>query len=116
MHVIFWPAGQRQGTQAKLLAERLRVPDIATGEMLRKAVLEGTPLGGKVKVRGVGRPCPDDLMIALIREARRPGRRGWVRPRRLSPDGRPCARPRAILKGNEKSVDIVLNLASPNRR
>jgi adenylate kinase len=70
MHVIFLgPPGSGKGTQAKLLAERLRVPDIATGEMLRKAVLEGAPLGGKVKtVMESGDLVPDDLMIALIRE------------------------------------------------
>ncbi len=70
MHVVFLgPPGSGKGTQAKLLAERLQVPDIATGEMLRAAVLEGTPLGGKAKaVMESGDLVPDDLMIALIRE------------------------------------------------
>ena len=50
MKVVFLgPPGSGKGTQARLLAERLGVPAISTGEMLRAAVLEGNPLGGKVK-------------------------------------------------------------------
>ena len=49
MKVVFLgPPGSGKGTQARLLAERLGVPAISTGEMLRAAVLEGNPLGGKV--------------------------------------------------------------------
>ena len=116
MHVIFLgPPGSGKGTQAKLLAERLQVPDIATGEMLRTAVLEGTPLGGKVKaVMESGDLVPDDLMIALIREriAAPDAADGFVL------DGFPRTVDQAlalerILKGNEKSVDVVLSLAVP---
>ena len=116
MHVVFLgPPGSGKGTQAKLLAERLQVPDIATGEMLRTAVLEGTPLGGKVKaVMESGDLVPDDLMIALIRDriAAPDAARGFVL------DGFPRTVDQAlaleqILKGNEKSVDFVVNLAVP---
>ena len=116
MHVVFLgPPGSGKGTQAKLLAERLRVPDIATGEMLRAGVLEGTPLGGKVKaVMESGDLVPDDLMIALIRErlAAPDAADGFVL------DGFPRTVDQAlalerILKGNEKSVDVVVNLAVP---
>jgi adenylate kinase len=116
MHVVFLgPPGSGKGTQAKLLAERLQVPDIATGEMLRAAVLEGTPLGGKVKaVMESGGLVPDDLMIALIREriAAPDAADGFVL------DGFPRTVDQAlalerILSGNEKSVDVVVNLAVP---
>ena len=116
MHVVFLgPPGSGKGTQAKLLAERLRVPDIATGEMLRAAVLEGAPLGGKVKtVMESGDLVPDDLMIALIREriAAPDAADGFVL------DGFPRTVDQAlalerILNGNEKSVDVVVNLAVP---
>jgi len=116
MHVVFLgPPGSGKGTQAKLLAERLRVPDIATGEMLRAAVLEGTPLGGKVKaVMESGDLVPDDLMIALIRErlATPDAADGFVL------DGFPRTVDQAlalerILKGNRKGVDVVVSLAVP---
>ena len=116
MHVVFLgPPGSGKGTQAKLLAERLQVPDIATGEMLRAAVLEGTPLGGKVKtVMESGDLVPDDLMIALIRErlAAPDAADGFVL------DGFPRTVDQAlalerILKGNRKGVDVVVNLAVP---
>ena len=46
MRIVFLgPPGSGKGTQAKLLAERLGVPAISTGDMLREAVREGTPLG-----------------------------------------------------------------------
>jgi len=116
MHIVFLgPPGSGKGTQARLLAERLRVPDIATGEMLRAGVLEGTPLGGKVKaVMASGDLVPDDLMIALIRErlAAPDAADGFVL------DGFPRTVDQAIaleqiLKGNEKSIDVVVNLAVP---
>jgi adenylate kinase len=116
MRVVFLgPPGSGKGTQAKLLAERLKVPFISTGEMLRAAVLEGTPLGGKVKaVMEAGELVSDDLMIALIREriAAPDAARGFVL------DGFPRTVDQAlalekILSGNEKAVSAVVNLVVP---
>jgi len=116
MRVVFLgPPGSGKGTQAKLLAERLKVPFISTGEMLRAAVLEGTPLGGKVKaVMEAGDLVSDDLMIALIREriAAPDAARGFVL------DGFPRTVDQAlalekILNGNEKTVSSVVNLVVP---
>ncbi|HXM76653.1 MAG TPA: nucleoside monophosphate kinase, partial [Thermoanaerobaculia bacterium] len=46
MRVIFLgPPGSGKGTQAKLLSQRLGIPAISTGEILRAAVREGTPVG-----------------------------------------------------------------------
>ena len=45
-HIIFLgPAGAGKGTQAARLSERLGVPRISTGDMLREALHQGTPLG-----------------------------------------------------------------------
>jgi adenylate kinase len=116
MRVVFLgPPGSGKGTQAKLLAERLKVPFISTGEMLRAAVLEGTPLGGKVKaVMEAGELVSDDLMIALIREriASPDAAKGFVL------DGFPRTVDQAlalerILNGNEKTVSAVVNLVVP---
>ena len=70
MRIVFLgPPGSGKGTQAKLLAERLRVPAISTGDILRAAVREKTPLGMKAQaVMERGELVSDDLIVALIRE------------------------------------------------
>lgn len=60
--------GSGKGTQAELLARTLGVPAISTGEMLRKAVAEGTPLGNRVKgTMAAGSLVDDDLMAQVVR-------------------------------------------------
>jgi len=61
--------GSGKGTQAKRLAAEYGLAHIATGDMLRTAIVEGTPLGQRVKpIYDAGDLVPDDLMIELIRE------------------------------------------------
>jgi adenylate kinase len=73
MRVVFLgPPGSGKGTQAKLLASRLAVPAISTGEILRAAVAESKPLGVQAKaVMDTGELVSDELMIALIRDRAR---------------------------------------------
>ena len=70
MRVVFLgPPGSGKGTQAKLLAERLKVPAISTGDILRSAVRDRTPLGVQAQaVMEKGELVSDDLIVALIRE------------------------------------------------
>jgi adenylate kinase len=70
MRIVFLgPPGSGKGTQAKLLAERLGVPAISTGEILRTAVQDRTPLGLQAQaVMEKGDLVSDDLIMALIRE------------------------------------------------
>ncbi len=70
MRVVFLgPPGSGKGTQAKLLAERLKVPAISTGDILRAAVRERTPLGLQAQVvMEKGELVSDDLIVKLIRE------------------------------------------------
>ena len=61
--------GSGKGTQAKRLASEYGLAHIATGDMLRTAMADGTPLGQRVKpIYDAGELVPDDLMIELIRE------------------------------------------------
>ena len=73
MHLILLGApGAGKGTQGSLLAERLGVPKIATGDILRLAVRAGTDLGLKARsYMDAGELVPDDVILGLVREALR---------------------------------------------
>ena len=61
--------GSGKGTKAKRLAGEYGLAHVATGDMLRAAMAEGTPLGQRVRpIYEAGELVPDDLMIELIRE------------------------------------------------
>jgi adenylate kinase len=67
--ILLGPPGAGKGTQAKLLTERLRIPQISTGDMLRAAVQDGTPLGRQAKAyMDRGALVPDEVIIGLVRE------------------------------------------------
>ncbi len=67
--LLLGPQGSGKGTQAKRIAEEYGIPHIATGDMLRAAIAEGTETGKKVEpIYNRGDLVPDDLMIELIRE------------------------------------------------
>jgi adenylate kinase len=61
--------GSGKGTQAKRIASEYGLAHVATGDMLRAAMADGTPLGQRVRpIYDAGELVPDDLMIDLIRE------------------------------------------------
>jgi adenylate kinase len=67
--LLLGPQGSGKGTQAKLISDAYGIPHIATGDILRAAMAEGTDLGRRVKpIYDSGRLVPDDLMIGIIRE------------------------------------------------
>lgn len=67
--ILLGPPGSGKGTQAKLLSQRLGVPAISTGEMLRAAVSEGTPLGRQARaIMERGELVSDGVMTELVRE------------------------------------------------
>ena len=67
--VLLGPPGAGKGTQAKELAARLAVPHISTGDMLREAVREGTPLGLQAKaVMERGELVSDELLTGIVKE------------------------------------------------
>jgi len=76
--LILGPQGSGKGTQAKRIAEEHGVPHVATGDILRAAVANGTELGLRVQpILERGDLVPDELMIDLIRE-RLAGEEGFV--------------------------------------
>jgi adenylate kinase len=67
--ILLGPPGAGKGTQAQRLVDDFRLPYIATGEMLRTAVKEGTPLGEEAaKYMNNGDLVPDDVIIGLAME------------------------------------------------
>ncbi len=67
--VLLGPPGAGKGTQAERLEEDFHLPYIATGNMLREAVSDGTELGREAQeYMDAGKLVPDDLVIAMILE------------------------------------------------
>ena len=67
--ILLGPPGAGKGTQAKMLSEKFRRPQISTGNILRKSVQEGTELGNRAKIfMNAGKLVPDDVVIGLIKE------------------------------------------------
>jgi adenylate kinase len=66
--LLLGPQGSGKGTQAKRIEAEYGIPHIATGEILRAAMEQGTELGLKVRpIVDSGQLVPDELMIDLIR-------------------------------------------------
>jgi adenylate kinase len=67
--IFLGPPGSGKGTQAKMISERLGIPQISTGDMLRAAVSEGTPMGLKAKaLMEQGALVSDDVVVGIVRE------------------------------------------------
>jgi adenylate kinase len=67
--LLLGPQGAGKGTQGRLIASEYAIPHVATGDMLRAAMADGSELGRQVRpIYDSGRLVPDNLMIALIRE------------------------------------------------
>jgi adenylate kinase len=113
--LLLGPPGSGKGTQGKLLAERLGVPAISTGDILRQAVKDGSPLGRQAQaIMAKGELVPDDVIVGLIRDriARPDARPGFIL------DGFPRTVPQAealgsMLSGNGDGVSAVLNFSVP---
>lgn len=82
MRLIFLgPNGAGKGTQAAILAKYLDIPHISTGELLRKAKKEKTPLGLKAQeYMDKGELVPDALVLGMVRErlSQPDAQLGWI--------------------------------------
>jgi adenylate kinase len=87
--VVLGPPGAGKGTQSALLARRLVLPHVSTGDLLREAVAHQTPLGKLAQpYLERGELVPDETMTGIVRE------------RLLEPD----ARPGAVLDGYPRTL------------
>ena len=68
--VLLGPPGAGKGTQGERLAQELGIPKIATGDVLRAAVRDGTPLGLAAKAAmDRGDLVPDEVILGIMKEA-----------------------------------------------
>ncbi len=67
--ILFGPPGVGKGTQAKILSGELGIVHIASGDILRSAIANGTELGKKAKTfMDRGELVPDDVVIGIIQD------------------------------------------------
>ena len=110
--LILGPQGSGKGTQAKRIASEYGLAHVASGDLFRKAIADGTPLGREVEpILASGALVPDELTIALIRERlSQPDARGG-----FALDGYPRTAPQAealdeLLAELGRPLSIVLEL------
>ncbi len=112
--IFLGPPGAGKGTQAKVLADYLGVPHISTGEILRKAKQEGTPVGLKAKAyMDRGDLVPDSVLQELVQERLQQEdakTQGWIL------DGFPRNLPQAEFLGKllpeiNQECELIINLA-----
>ena len=67
--ILLGPPGAGKGTQAKMLTETFSIPQISTGDILRAAVKDGTPMGRKAKeYMDAGGLVPDEVVVGIVRD------------------------------------------------
>ena len=118
--VLLGPPGAGKGTQAKVLADKLRLPHISTGDMLREAVREGTPLGLKAKaVMDRGDLVSDEVLTGIVKErlSRPDCETGFILdgyPRNLAPGGNPGGGSPRARQGGVRAVEIERGRTKPS--
>ena len=114
--VLLGPPGAGKGTQGKLLRDRFEACQISTGDILRKAVADKTPLGKEAESHlSRGELVPDDVIVRLVGERlkQKDCANGFVL------DGFPRTLPQAeslegILKTMALPLDAVLSIQVPH--
>lgn len=115
--ILVGPPGAGKGTQAARLVDTYRITHISSGDMLRTAVSEGTPLGQEADTyMKAGKLVPDDVVIGMILEriARPDCAKGFML------DGFPRTRPQAealddAMKKAGFELDAVVLIEVPDQ-
>lgn len=108
--ILLGPPGAGKGTQAQFLVDKYGIPQISTGDLLRKAVAEKTELGKIAKeYMDAGKLGPDDLILSLVKERidNPDCSGGYIL------DGYPRNLAQAEAMEKLARVDVVLNLNVP---
>lgn len=108
MNVIFLgPPGAGKGTQAQRICEALNIPQISTGDILRRAMKEETSTGLKAKQYiEAGKLVPDDVIIDIVRDRLNMAdcQQGYIL------DGFPRTVPQAEALDTIAKIDVVVDL------
>ena len=108
MNIIFLgPPGAGKGTQAQMICDALKIPQISTGDILRRAMKEGTETGLKAKAYiDAGKLVPDEVIIDIVKErlAMDECKGGYIL------DGFPRTVPQAEALDTFATIDSVIEL------
>ncbi|SFN08801.1 adenylate kinase [Dokdonella immobilis] len=114
--VLLGAPGSGKGTQAASLKNKLGIPHVSTGDLLRAAVKAGTPLGLKAKaVMDAGHLVSDEIVLGMLedRVSQPDAKGGFILdgyPRNLAQ----CAALEALLDRLEQPLDVAIKLEVPN--
>ena len=110
--ILLGAPGAGKGTQAEILSKELNIPTISTGNILRAAMKNGTPVGLKAKSYvEAGKLVPDEVVIGIIRErlAEDDCKNGFIL------DGFPRTVPQAeALEAMGVQIDKVIEISVPD--
>ena len=114
--IFLGPPGAGKGTQAQVISENYQIPHVSTGDILRAAVAQQTPLGKQAKdYMNRGELVPDALILDLIQDrlSYEDTENGWILdgfPRNVTQ----AAFLEKLLAQLRQNADCVLNLAVPD--
>lgn len=108
--ILLGAPGAGKGTQAAMIAEEFKVPHISTGDILRRNMKEGTPLGLKAKAFvELGGLVPDEVVIGLVEDrlSQEDCKNGYIL------DGFPRTIAQAEALDKVARIDLAINIDVP---